>query len=212
MTDLFLDADPAGTNLQRRSDAAKTDAVFSLNRTMPLVLDLDGTLIKGDLLYESFCSILPRNPLIALSCAAWLLRGRAALKRQLALRHRIDWSRIAFNDDVVALAERETAAGRRVVLATAADAVLAGQLAALLPCIDQVFASDGEHNLKGSNKADLLRRTFPQGFIYAGDSKSDLAVWAHATGVVTVDASEAVCKASRALGKPILHLPGSPRT
>ncbi|WP_426442818.1 haloacid dehalogenase-like hydrolase [Bradyrhizobium genosp. P] len=207
MTELCLDAD---RDLQRRSESGKTDPMFGLPRTMPLVLDLDGTLIKGDLLYKSLFSILPHNPLVALSCAAWLLRGRAALKRQFALRHQIDWDRIAFHRDVVALAQREKAAGRRVVLATAADAVLAGQLAALLPYIDQVFASDGEHNLKGSNKAALLRRSFPQGFIYAGDSKSDLAVWAHAAGIVTVNAKEAVRTAAQALGKPILHLPDRP--
>ncbi|WP_156164889.1 haloacid dehalogenase-like hydrolase [Bradyrhizobium sp. LTSP885] len=211
MTELFLEPAPTDKHLQRRPDAGKPDVVFSLPLSMPLVLDLDGTLIKGDLLYKSFFSILPVHPLIAFSCAGWLLRGRAALKRQLALRHRIDWDRIAFHHDVVALARRENAAGRRVVLATAADAVLAGQLAALLPFIDQVFASDGEHNLKGSNKANLLRRSFPGGFIYAGDSKSDLAVWAHAAGIVTVNASETVRNAAQGLRKPMLHLPGSPR-
>ncbi|MFB9267870.1 haloacid dehalogenase-like hydrolase [Bradyrhizobium erythrophlei] len=201
MTELDIDTD----SYRRLSKAA---SVFNLPMTVPLVLDLDGTLIRGDMLYKSFFSILRRNPLIVFSCAAWLLRGRAALKRQLALRHRIDWDGLEFHRDVVALAERERAAGRRVVLATAADAVLAGQVAALVPSIEQVFASDGEHNLKGSNKAALLRRTFPQGFIYAGDRKSDLAVWTHAAGVMTVNADVAVRNAARALGKPILHLPG----
>jgi len=69
-------------------------ALFGLAVTMPLVLDLDGTLIAGDLLYKSFVSILRRNPLVVFQCAAWLLRGRAALKRQLALRARIDWDRL----------------------------------------------------------------------------------------------------------------------
>jgi phosphoserine phosphatase len=186
--------------------------ILGLPSSVPLVLDLDGTLIRGDLLHMSFFSILRRNPLIPIACAAWFTRGRAALKRQLALRHRIDWDRVEFHRGIVALAESEKAAGRRIVLATAADAVLAAQLAALLPCIDQVFASDGEHNLKGANKAELLRRIFPQGFIYAGDSKSDLAVWKHATGVVTVNASTNVRNAVRKLGRPTLHLPGRPST
>lgn len=207
MINLSIEADR--TDGERRAPrAGKTDAVFSLPNTIPLVLDLDGTLIRGDLLYKSFFSILRRNPLIVLSCAAWLLRGRAALKRQLALRNRIDWDRIELHHDVMALANREKAAGRRVVLATAADAVLAGQLAAMIPCIDHVFASDGEHNLKGENKAALLHRTFPQGFIYAGDSRSDLAVWREAAGIVTVAASDTVRSAARALGKPAVHLQG----
>ncbi|MGY3445247.1 MULTISPECIES: haloacid dehalogenase-like hydrolase [unclassified Bradyrhizobium] len=182
--------------------------LLGLPTSLPLVLDLDGTLIKGDLLYLSFVSVLRRNPLIVVSCAAWLTRGRAALKRQLALRQRIDWSEIELHQDVVALAERETAAGRRIVLATAADALLADRLASRLPWIDQVLASDGAHNLKGANKADLLRTTFPEGFIYAGDSVSDLAVWAHAAGVITVNARDRVRTDAAGLGRPALHLPG----
>ncbi|MBR0752509.1 haloacid dehalogenase-like hydrolase [Bradyrhizobium jicamae] len=207
MTDLFTEADGIDDDygVPHRGRAG---TVFSLPSTIPLVLDLDGTLIRGDLLYKSFFSILRRNPLIVVACAAWLLRGRAALKRQLALRNRINWDNIELHHDVVALANHEKAAGRRVVLATAADAVLAGQLAAMIPCIDHVFASDGEHNLKGANKAALLRRTFPQGFIYAGDSRADLAVWREAAGIVTVAASDTVRSAARALGKPAIHLQG----
>jgi phosphoserine phosphatase len=188
--------------------ADRAAAISALPLSMPLVLDLDGTLIAGDLLYKSFFSILRRNPLIVFSCAAWLLRGRAALKRELALRNRIDWERLALHRDVLDLARREKAAGRTIVLATAADAVLAGHLAARLGFFDQMFASDGEQNLKGSAKAELLSQTFPAGFIYAGDSKADLAVWARAAGIVLVNARQSVRNAARTLGKPMLELSG----
>jgi phosphoserine phosphatase len=193
---------------KHRQAADRAAAISALPLSMPLVLDLDGTLIAGDLLYKSFFSILRRNPLIVFSCAAWLLRGRAALKRQLALRNRIDWERLALHRDVLDLARREKAAGRTIVLATAADAVLAGHLAARLGFFDQMFASDGEQNLKGSAKAELLSQTFPAGFIYAGDSKADLAVWARAAGIVLVNARQSVRNAARTLGKPMLELSG----
>ena len=195
---------------QRERAGDRTDALFSLPVSMPLVLDLDGTLIAGDLLYKSFFSILRRNPFVVFQCATWLLRGRAALKRQLALRNRIDWDRLQLRQDVLALAIREKAAGRTIVLATAADAVLAGQLASRLGFIDQVFASDGQRNLKGSAKAEMLRQLFPAGFIYAGDSKADLKVWRYASGIVLVNARRPVTEAARALGRPILELSGRP--
>jgi phosphoserine phosphatase len=186
----------------------QAESLFGLPVSMPLVLDLDGTLIAGDLLYKSFVSILRRNPFVVFQCATWLLRGRAALKRQLALRSRIDWDRLQLHQDVLALAIGEKTAGRRIVLATAADAVLAGQLASRLGFIDQVFASDGQRNLKGSEKAAMLRQLFPAGFIYAGDSVADLKVWRHASGIVLVNARQSVADAARALGKPILELSG----
>jgi phosphoserine phosphatase len=186
----------------------QAESLFGLPASMPLVLDLDGTLIAGDLLYKSFVSILRRNSFVAFQCATWLLRGRAALKRQLALRSRIDWDRLQLHQDVVALAIREKTAGRAIVLATAADAVLAEHLASRLGFIDQVFASDGQRNLKGSEKAAMLRRLFPSGFIYAGDSAADLKVWRHASGIVLVNTRRSVRDAARALGRPTLELSG----
>ncbi len=188
------------------SPGNRNDALFGLPVSMPLVLDLDGTLIVGDLLYKSFFSILRRNPFVAFQCAAWLLNGRAALKRQLALRSRIDWGRLTLHRDVVALAIRESTAGRVVVLATAADAVLAEQLASRFGFIDRVVASDGRRNLKGSTKAELLRTMFPGGFIYAGDSAADLKVWRHACGIVVVNARKSVADAARRFGRPVLEL------
>ena len=191
-----------------RTSHEPTTTMFALPVAMPLVLDLDGTLIAGDLLYKSFFSILRRNPLIVFSCAAWLLKGRAALKRQLALRNRIDWERLELHQDVLTLARGEKAAGRTIVLATAADAVLAGQLASRLGFIDQLYASDGERNLKGTAKAETLSKLFPKGFIYAGDSKADLAVWARASGVILVNPRKSVRDAALALGRPTLELSG----
>jgi phosphoserine phosphatase len=184
------------------------ESLFGLPVSMPLVLDLDGTLIAGDLLHKSFVSILRRNPFVVFQCAWWLLRGRAALKRQRGLRSRIDWDRLKLHQDVLALAIREKTAGRAIVLATAADAVLAEQLASRLGFIDQVFASDGQRNLKGSAKAQLLRQLFPAGFIYAGDSAADLSVWRHASGIVLVNTRRSVTEAARALGRPMLELSG----
>ncbi|HEV7880065.1 hypothetical protein [Bradyrhizobium sp.] len=191
----------------RELSGDSADALFGLPVSMPLVLDLDGTLIAGDLLYKSFLSNLRQNPLVVFRCAAWLLGGRAALKRQLALRARIDWDRQRLHRDVLALAIREKRAGREIVLATAADAVLAGQLGSRLTFIDRVLASDGRQNLKGSAKAGLLRELFPAGFIYAGDSAADLRVWRHARGIVLVGARSSVTDAARALRRPMLELP-----
>jgi phosphoserine phosphatase len=193
---------------QRERPGDQAVALFGLPVSMPLVLDLDGTLIAGDLLHKSFVAVLRRNPFVVVRCAIWLLGGRAALKRQLALRARIDWDRLQLHQDIVALAIREKAAGRVIVLATAADAVLAEQLASRLGFIDQVFASDGQQNLKGSAKAEMLSRLFPAGFIYAGDSAADLSVWRQARGIVLVNARRSVTEAARALGRPILELPG----
>lgn len=183
-------------------------SAFALPLAVPLVLDLDGTLIRGDMLYRSFASVALRNPFMVLPCLGWLLRGRAALKRELAWRSRIDWNRIVLHKDVLALALHERAIGRAIVLATATDALLAEPFAAHLGFIDRTYASDGTRNLKGAAKADLLERLFPEGFIYAGDSRADLTVWRRASAVVLVGVAAGVAQAARALGRPVMELPG----
>uniref|UniRef100_UPI003EB8F1C0 hypothetical protein n=1 Tax=Acinetobacter sp. LH3_13 TaxID=3434463 RepID=UPI003EB8F1C0 len=59
-------------------------AAASGARTDPIVVDLDGTLIRTDLLQESATLFLARNPLGILQVLLWLTAGRAALKARLA--------------------------------------------------------------------------------------------------------------------------------
>jgi hypothetical protein len=183
-------------------------SAFDLPLSMPLVVDLDGTLIAGDMFYRSFFAALLRNPFIVLPGIGWFWRGRAALKRELALRCRIDFGRLKLHQDVLALLLREKATGRSVVLATAADALLAEPIAAHLRVFDQVIASDGSRNLKGPAKAQALTQLFPGGFIYAGDSKADLPVWRRARAIVVVNAGKSVAAAARSFGRPTLELTG----
>ncbi len=50
-----------------------------------LVVDLDGCLIKTDLLYEGLVQVIRGNPLLLLAIPFWLLKGKAYLKSQIAV-------------------------------------------------------------------------------------------------------------------------------
>ena len=71
-------------------------------------MDLDGTLLDTDLLYESLLVLLARNPLYLFLLPFWLLQGKAALKRQIAARVTIDPRRLPYNPKVLELL-RDTA-------------------------------------------------------------------------------------------------------
>jgi hypothetical protein len=207
MSTLALDEARASELSQHNGQVGpEASSTFDLPLSIPLVVDLDGTLIAGDMFYKSLFAALLRNPFIVLPGIGWFWRGRAALKRELALRCRINFDRLKLHQDVLALLLREKAAGRSVVLATAADALLAEQIAARLRVFDRVIASDGSRNLKGPAKAQALMQLFPGGFIYAGDSKDDLPVWQRARAIVVVNARKSVAAAARSLG------PSTPRT
>lgn len=188
---------PATQDLQ---PAARIDAPIN----QPLVLDLDRTLIKTDLLFEAFAAALHKNPFIVFLAVWWLVQGKAVLKRKLAERVMLDLEVIPVTEAVQRLAQAESARGRVIVLATGADELLARRIARRFAFIERVFASDGISNLKGKWKAEVLAEAFPQGFIYAGDSASDLPIWQAASTVVLVPVHPWLARKVRSLGKPML--------
>ncbi|MCX8097536.1 MAG: UbiA family prenyltransferase [Casimicrobiaceae bacterium] len=148
---------------------------------VPLCLDLDGTLCRGDLLEESFARLLVTRPWRALLALFALRRGRAAFKAELARTIAGEAFEPVFRSEVLALIEavRRDEPSRPVILVTAADHSLAEIVARRLPQrIDAVVASDGRVNLKGEAKAArLVERYGHAGFDYVGDSLADLPVW-----------------------------------
>src|SRR4051794_28861125 len=117
---------------------------------VPLVVDLDGTLILTDLLQESALKFVRRQPLSAPAIALWLLRGKAHMKEQIARRIRIDIASLPYNEPLLAFVRRERSRGRAVVLCTAADEHYARMVADELGLFTEVIASDGSTNVSAA--------------------------------------------------------------
>lgn len=171
---------------------------------IPLCVDLDGTLLRSDLLVESALSSLRRNPLDALRLITRLGRGRAPLKRYLASRASIDVSLLPYDARVLAWL-REEGGGRRKILCTEADRELAEAVAAYVGDFDEILVGDGTHGLSAEGMAEALSARFGErGFDYAGDATADLHVWRRARRAVVVNAEatlpdrvRAVCEVER---------------
>ncbi|MEY4363884.1 MAG: hypothetical protein RLZZ24_1236 [Pseudomonadota bacterium] len=155
--------------------------------SLALVVDLDGTLIRTDLLMESANRWLIEHPLGLGRLALSLLQGRASLKAWLANEAAPEVEGLPFNTDLLAWLQTQKQAGRRIVLATASHERLAQAVVAHLnqslatPLFDEVLATQGEVNLKSQAKRDALVAQFGErGFEYVGNDRADLAVWASA--------------------------------
>lgn len=159
----------------------------------PLYVDLDGTLIATDTLWESLCLLVRRDPLRMLALPVWALAGKAALKARIAERVCPDAALLPYRAEVVERVRAERAAGRRVVLATAAHERIARAVAEELDLFDGVLASSGDRNLKSAAKLEAIRRDAGGGpFAYIGDATADLPIWAAAEQAIAVDASRAL--------------------
>lgn len=175
-----------------------------------LCVDLDGTLLNSDILYESLLALLARNPLYVFLLPLWLLRGKAALKRELASRVQLDVETLPYNAKVLELLS--TTEQRPRVLCTASDALLVEPIARHLDLFEQVMASDGKRNLSGRSKAASLVEAFGEfNFDYAGNGKVDLHVWEKAAGGWVVNNGTSLARAATRRTQVHAHWPAAPR-
>ena len=158
--------------------------------TIPLAVDLDGTLIQTDTLHEAALRALRERPLSLLQLPFWLLQGKAVVKQKLAALSRFDATPLPYNRPFIDWLSKQHAQGRKLILCTAADASIAHAVAEHLGFFDEVMASDGHTNLGGRHKAAALEARFGAGgFDYAGNAHTDLQVWQRARHAVVVNAS-----------------------
>ncbi|MBV1878312.1 MAG: UbiA family prenyltransferase [Pseudomonadales bacterium] len=154
---------------------------------MPLIVDLDGTLIKTDLLIESFLGLLKLNPFYVIAVFFWLIKGKANLKQEIAARVDIDVSILPYNTEFVDYLKAQKKAGRQIALATASHKKYAEQVGDFLGIFDQIFATEGDINNADSIKSDVLCNAFGnKKFVYAGNSSADLSVWQRSAFCIVV--------------------------
>ena len=165
-------------------------------KNVPLAVDLDGTLIRTDLLWESLARLIRRNPFAIFPVLYWwMIQGRARLKQKLGVRVRIDPATLPYNETFLEWLRAEKKSGRQLVLATASDLKMAQPVADYVGLFDEVLASDGKSNLRGGNKVRALTKKFGErGFDYAGNASADFDVWRGSREAVVVNASPAVLR------------------
>ena len=154
---------------------------------VPLCIDLDGTLVRTDMLHEAALDVAKRKPLALLKAPLWLRQGKAMVKYRIGELAALDVSRLPYRQEVLDLIKEARGQGRPVVLATAAAPQIAHAISEHLGLFDEVLCSDETCNLSSHNKTRRLVERFGEhGFDYVGNSRDDLAVWRAARHVVVV--------------------------
>ncbi len=173
-----------------------------------IAVDLDGTLVLTDTLYESVLLLVKQAFLYIFLLPLWLLRGKAVVKSKIAERILLNVALLPYNQALIDWLKEQKANGKKIVLATAADQRIANSVAHYVGLFDEVIGSDGKTNNASADKGQLLDERFGQrSWDYAGNSKADLVVWKSANQAIVVNASEAVIKKATQHGNVNLVLP-----
>ena len=130
-----------------------------------LIVDLDGTLLLSDSLFEQLVCLI-RYPLLFLSVLPHLLRnlmmGKASFKHCLAL-HALPYLEVEclpYSLRLIELIKSHRDGGTKVFLCTGAHDSIANKIADHLCVFDGVIATNEITNLVCENKAKALKEQF----------------------------------------------------
>ncbi len=168
----------------------------------PICVDLDGTLVKSDTLFDSFCQLLRSNPLEAWKAPLWLSKGRANLKTEVNSRAPLDAARLPYNTCLLSYLEQQRREGRSIYLTTGAEGGIAERVAGHLGIFHGVLASDSVTNLTHNRKLSSLQARFGH-FDYIGNSRADLPLLSNAREAMVANPTLGLRLALRLKGIPI---------
>lgn len=156
----------------------------------PIFVDMDGTLLKTDMLVESFFGGLRKDPSLLLQIWPRLIKGRAYLKKSVAQSANIDAVNLPYHGELCDYLREQAKSGREIYLATASDWLIAKRVADHCGFFKDVLASDGENNLKGAKKLQAIRERIGNSpFVYAGNAPEDILLWKEASESIVVSSN-----------------------
>lgn len=174
--------------------AHRAEAAVPAGDAVPLCVDLDGTVLRTDLLWESLVALLRSRPWRAALAPLWLCRGMAHLKARLAREARPGLSALPVDEEFLDWVRRE-AAGRPIWLVSGSHHSLVRRMSRCLGGFAGAAGTRRGINLTGAAKARWLCGRFGAGrFDYAGDRAADLGVWRHARKAYIVRAPAALAQ------------------
>lgn len=186
--------------MNQRSRHLSNETVNSDVPSRPLCVDMDGTLLLTDTMEHLIVSFLRAHFWRCPQLLWWLLHGRPYFKRRLGEEAVLPVDRLPEEPDFVKYLNDQHAAGRTLVLASAADEKVVRLVAERFKIFSKVIGSDGKTNLRGEAKLKRLTELYgPKGFDYAGNSSVDLPVWRASAEAIVVNARPSVEERAKAV-------------
>ncbi len=149
---------------------------------LPLFVDLDGTLIRSDVSFESFLALLKKSPFYFFAMLFWMIQGKPYLKKKIAERVSIDAKLLPYVKELLDFLKQEKAEGRKLILASASESGIVERVAQEVGIFDGTIGTKLDKNLSGKNKLQAIREYCAEhdlgdDFGYAGNAEVDFAIW-----------------------------------
>jgi 4-hydroxybenzoate polyprenyltransferase len=162
-----------------------------MSNGMPKVLfvDLDDSLVRGDLLKEQIFELSIAKPKLIPKIFFNAIKGPVALKNFIGEHSRFDPKDLVYSEAVLEKIKSFKAEGAKVILASASPEDWVQSVAQHLNLFDG-YIGTREENLKGAQKYSQMRNVSGEPFAYIGDSYADEEIWRHAHTAIAVNPSK----------------------
>lgn len=181
--------------------------------TLPVVIcDLDDTLVRTDLLFESVLKLIRTKPWLLAKLPGWLLHGKAYTKTAIAQQINLDPALLPYREDVLRLVKARRQAGSKTILLSASNQNLVTSISDHCQCFDEAKGSSDTVNMKGKNKLTWIESERLGEFEYIGDSSADLPIWQRSAQAVLVNPTRSIKDKVRSFGKPTEIISDQPNT
>jgi len=161
----------------------------------PLCVDLDGTLIKTNTLYEAIIALIRAHPVAAFLLPYWLMRGQAYLWQRLSERVSINVTLLPYRQEVLEYLRREKARGREIALVSGSHHTIVEKVAHHLGLFDRFLGSNESVHLVGPAKLSAILKLYEKHYFdYIGDTSADFSIWQVSDHAVIVSGDNSLVK------------------
>jgi 4-hydroxybenzoate polyprenyltransferase len=163
------------------------------DRSVPICVGLDGTLIQSDVGIESLIILILKKPWYLAILPFWLLRGMSYFKDAVSAKIPIDAATLPYRAEVIDYLRNERRLGRPIVLASSGGSKYGEQIAAHLGIFDSIVPIDEPGKLRDPDNVSSLAEKFGRrGFDYMGHNRDELPFWAAARQAIVVNGSDSL--------------------
>ena len=97
-----------------------------------IFVDLDGTLVRTDLFFETILQLIKRNPINLFLVVFWLIQGRSVAKDKIANLVDVDAENLPYEASLIDFLREKKAQGKNLILATASHRIWADKVSSYL--------------------------------------------------------------------------------
>lgn len=196
------------SNIFIRKNKTSYVLIMNFDLQFPLIIDVDGTLIKNDLTFDLLVQCFGKSPLKAFACVKAGLSEKSKMKGLLVglVGSEVNAAHLPYNQTVIDIAEKHHAQGGKVVLCSGSHQTLIDKIVAKFDWISEGFGTTNDVNLTKENKANFLLEKFGSGFHYIGNSTQDYPVWEVAVTAAAINPPRSVSKIKAKSGEDVVVL------